>query len=98
MRDYLVRHQDISFDEYANAFSLAFDVSWPYDESLIVQVDETTDSATNHCRLNPIFEEHIRNINNWTVGSRYWQLYPVLAKAVEEDRRQFGVDTRKFRF
>ena len=90
MRDYLVRHQDITFDEYTDAFSLAFDVNWPYDDELVILVEQSPGSATKRYRINPVFEEHIRNLSHWTVGPRYWQHYPALGKAVDEDIREFG--------
>lgn len=86
-----MRHQDITFDEYTDAFSLSFDLNWPYDDSLVIFKETIPDSSLFRYRISPIFEEHIRNIKNWTVGPRYWQLYPPLGKAVDEDRQQFGM-------
>ena len=90
VRDYLIRHQDITFDEYTDAFSLSFDVNWPYDDSSVIIKGNVPSSSVLQHKINPIFEEHIRNINNWTVGPRYWQLYPLMGRAVDDDRRQFG--------
>ena len=85
-----MRHQDITFDEYTDAFSLSFDVNWPYDDALVIVREEIQSSAKVRWRISPVFQEHIRNIRHWTVGPRYCQLYPPMGKAVDEDREQFG--------
>lgn len=90
VRDYLVRHQDITFDEYTDAFSLSFEVNWPYDDALVIVKEETEGSAAVRWRISPVFQEHIRNMRNWTVGPRYSQFYPPMGKAVSEDIEQFG--------
>jgi len=95
VRDYLVHHQDITFDEYTDAFSLSFDVNWPYEDRLVIITEESPELTTKRYKINPVFEEHIRNMRHWTVGPRYWQHYPALGKAVEEDIREFGVVSRK---
>lgn len=53
-------------------------------------MEETSNPPSRQYRINPVFEQHIRNLANWTVGPRYWQLYPELGKAVEDDIREFG--------
>lgn len=90
VRDYLIRHQEITFDEYTDAFSLAFDVNWPYDDRHVILVEDVRGTTAKQYRINPVFEQHIRNLGNWTVGPRYWQLYPEMGKAVEDDIREFG--------
>lgn len=90
VRDYLVRHQEITFDDYTDSFSLAFDLSWPYDDRQVIAIDESPGPGAAHHKINAVFMEHIRNIGNWTVGPRYWQKYPALREAVEEDVREFG--------
>jgi hypothetical protein len=90
VREYLVRHQEVTFDEYADAFSLSFDLNWPYSENSVILVEDVPGKKEKRFKLNLVFEEHIRNMNNWTVGPRYWQHYPDLGKAIDEDRREFG--------
>jgi hypothetical protein len=91
VRDYLVRNQHITFDEYTDAFTLSFNVNWPYDDSLVILElnDPETGLPGGSYQLNPVFEEHIRNMKNWTVDPRYRQHYPELGSAVDADISEF---------
>lgn len=51
------------------------------------------DTGAKFYQINPVFEEHVRDLKNWTVTgleAKFWQTFPLLAKAVEESRQEFG--------
>lgn len=90
IRDCLIQDQGITFEEYAHAYTLTFEINWPYkDETVLLNLPSSQDSVSIY-RLNPAFEQHIRDLNNWTVGSRYGQIFPQFRDAVARSRSQFG--------
>jgi hypothetical protein len=95
VRDYLIRHPETTFDEYTDAFSISFDLNWPYDDRKVILTEEIPELEIKRYKINPVFEEHIRNLGNWAVGLRYRQYYPAMGKAVEDDIREFGTATHK---
>lgn len=51
---------------FQNICNATLSINWPYTAAdMLVQISET-DSI-----LNPIFEKHIRDLNNWTVGQAF---------------------------
>lgn len=115
-RVYLIKHPEVTFDEFVRYYSSSFDVSWPYDDEFVLITpppkSPTTDSAFNtwfapndrHRRvgappaetpiLNPVFEQHLRQLKNWNVSSTFTDRFPELSAAMEEDSRRDWVDTR----
>ncbi|KAH0845342.1 hypothetical protein FOPE_11397 [Fonsecaea pedrosoi] len=88
VREILVKDQELYHVEEFGAFhSTSVSVNWPYSSDCVLitsrggaaKEDETVLS------LNPAFEEHIRDLRNWTIGSRFTQKYPELAAAIEQD-------------
>lgn len=90
MRDYLIHHQDITFDQYTYAFTLSFNLHWPYRDEHVIITPQEGESSPKGYRINPIFEEHARNLSNWSVTARFHRLFPEMGKVVDEDIRQFG--------
>ena len=83
----------MTFDKYTDAFSLAFDIDWPYDDQQAIIVDESAGATLAQYKINPVFEEHIRDLGNWKVGPQYSQQCPALGEAVKEDVREFSRPT-----
>ncbi|EXJ83953.1 hypothetical protein A1O3_04620 [Capronia epimyces CBS 606.96] len=91
VRNYLINnYRQVTFDDYSDAFSLAFSVNWPYPDNTLVLEDTGPGLASKRYFLNPVFEAHIRDLNNWIVGPRYWQVYADLRGAYDSSRRDFG--------
>ena len=88
----MINHQEITFDQWANEFSFSFEMNWPYDDKLVIIADESPCCCPGDTqyRVNPIFEEHIRNLANWRIGHRSEQLYPEFREHVRADLFEFG--------
>ncbi|GFF39074.1 probable GTP cyclohydrolase-2 [Aspergillus udagawae] len=77
MRDRLVgSYQDYPFDQWFIPFTRTLSVNWPY---------EATDcllSTSDHEDLiiNPVFERHLRNLNNWSLGPAFAEAHPQMAE------------------
>ncbi|KAG7146093.1 hypothetical protein HYQ46_005117 [Verticillium longisporum] len=84
-REYLIAHLDITLDDWAAPYSSSFDVSWTYDPSLVVIACIAPDSGNPELSINPVYDEHLRQLRNWTVGDVFRQQFPEISKLVDED-------------
>lgn len=80
MRDRIVMaHHEYPFENWFMPFTEALSVNWPY---------EATDCllSTNDCEdllMNPVFERHLRNLNNWSLGPAFAEAYPGLVETTK---------------
>ncbi|KAK0122123.1 hypothetical protein ONS95_010384 [Cadophora gregata] len=90
MRDRLVRDynpRDYLFDNFFIPFTTTLSVNWPYEptDTLLSGVDG------EDLVINPIFERHLRRIENWSLGPAFSKAFPGLQDTyrlkVEGDRR-----------
>ncbi|KAI1316060.1 hypothetical protein F5Y16DRAFT_406911 [Xylariaceae sp. FL0255] len=78
VRDYLIANPSITIDDFAAAHSTNFSVSWPYDpSSVLITVGKDT------VNMNPVFEEHMRQIENWTVSKAFRERWPEIARLID---------------
>lgn len=84
-RDYLLAHPEITLDDFAGTYSTSFDVSWPYDPSHVLIATPGAEAEAECMLTNPVFEEHMRHLKNWSVGKAFHDRFPELAKLTEED-------------
>jgi hypothetical protein len=91
VRDCLIRNQHITFEQYASAYTLTSDVNWQYGEHLVFLEGVSSETSMSIWTINPVFEQHLKNLNNFSVGPTYKLFLPeVFGDAVEESRKQFG--------
>ncbi|KAM0277421.1 hypothetical protein ACHAQH_005783 [Verticillium albo-atrum] len=84
-REYLIAHPDITLDDWAAPYSSSFGVSWPYDPSLVVITSMAADINGTEFSINPVYEEHLRQLRNWTVGDVFRQRFPDISQLIDED-------------
>lgn len=78
MRDKLVRDynsQEYLFDDFFVPFTMTLSLNWPYEPT------DTLLSATGseELMINPVFERHLRRLENWSLGPAFLQAFPGLA-------------------
>ena len=79
MRDALVRlhgQPEYQFDNFFIPFTTTLRLCWPYDEAdtlLVVRPDAADDDEVV---INPVFERHLRNLDNWRLGDRFVRAFP----------------------
>ncbi|KAH0558471.1 hypothetical protein GP486_004867 [Trichoglossum hirsutum] len=79
MRDVLVRDyanymfQDFSF-HYTNTLSL----NWQYEPTDVLLPTPGSDELC----INPVFERHLRDLNNWSLGPEFRNAFPALCSGV----------------
>jgi hypothetical protein len=90
MRDRLVRDynpRDYLFDNFFIPFTTTLSVNWPYEPT-----DALLSSPDNdELMINPVFERHLRRLENWSLGPAFAKAFPGLQDTyrlkTEGDRR-----------
>ena len=77
MRDKLVREyrpNECPFDNFFVPFTKTLSLNWPYEDTdtLLQSLDG------EELMVNPVFERHIRNQDNWTLGEAFTNAFPSL--------------------
>jgi hypothetical protein len=80
VRDYLISHSEITLDEFAKVYSSNFSINWDYDHGSVVTPGDGSD---HNVYLNPVFEDHIRQLKNWTVDEPFRRKFPTLAEIID---------------
>ncbi|KAL9127941.1 MAG: hypothetical protein Q9217_003277 [Psora testacea] len=76
MRDKMVRiYPSVPFDEFFIPYTTTVSVNWPYDSRDVLRPTPGTDELS----INPIFEAHLRDLNNWSLGPAFAKAHPPLA-------------------
>ncbi|KAL1835478.1 hypothetical protein VTJ49DRAFT_6637 [Mycothermus thermophilus] len=65
----------LPFENFFIPFTTTLSVNWPYEDALVLLADPTGDELM----INPVFEQHLRDLDNWTLGPRFERAYPELA-------------------
>ncbi|TDZ32738.1 hypothetical protein C8035_v011748 [Colletotrichum spinosum] len=77
MRDRLCRDynpQEYLFDNFFVPFTTTLSLNWPYDDTdTLLQVPDSDEVV-----INPVFERHLRRLENWTLGPAFKQTFPKL--------------------
>jgi len=81
VRQYLIEHPDIVFDDFAGAYSTSFFIRWDYDPNHVIITTAAADGGG--ILINPIYEEHIRQLRNWTVGDVFRRKFPELSTLLD---------------
>ncbi|KAF4821222.1 hypothetical protein CGCTS75_v011149 [Colletotrichum tropicale] len=72
-RDYNPR--EYLFDNFFVPFTTTLSLNWGYEDTdTLLQVPESDEVV-----INPVFERHLRRIENWTLGQAFHQTFPKLA-------------------
>jgi hypothetical protein len=63
------------FDNFFLPFTSTLTLSWPYEEAHTLLRNPDSDEIM----INPVFESHMRNLNNWKLGRIFAESFPMLA-------------------
>lgn len=77
MRERVILANDPSvfyFDNWFLPFTSTFSISWPYEEAHTLLRNPDSDEIM----INPVFESHMRNLDNWKVGRAFAEAFPML--------------------
>lgn len=75
MRDRMItNHQNYDFSNWFIPFTSSLSVNWPYEATdALLSTPESEELM-----INPVFESHLRNLNNWSLGPAFARAYPHL--------------------
>ncbi len=90
MRETLIStFPSVPFDEFFIPYTTTLSVNWPYEarDTLL------TMPGTEELGINPVFERHLRDLGNWSLGVAFANAHPGLAETCairEEGERRRG--------
>lgn len=75
MRDRLVvSYLDYPFDNWLLPYSRTLSLNWPYEAADCLLWTADSDELV----INPVFEKHVRNLSNWSLGPAFAESFPSL--------------------
>lgn len=75
MRRRLNTGPQVKFEEFFIPFTSTLSLDWPYLNEHVLSQDPDDPSSV---KMNPAFEDHIRDLSHWTLGSRFRDAFPNL--------------------
>lgn len=77
MRDRMIAaYADYDFASWFPPYTSGLSVNWPYEPTDALLATGDSDELT----INPVFERHLRDLNNWSLSSAYEKAYPELGE------------------
>ncbi|EER27167.1 hypothetical protein D8B26_005707 [Coccidioides posadasii str. Silveira] len=75
MRDRMIAcHTDYDFSNWFIPYTTTLSINWPYSDSdALIAIPNSEEYV-----INPVFESHLRNLNNWSLGPAFAKHYPDL--------------------
>ncbi|PTB63836.1 hypothetical protein BBK36DRAFT_1180563 [Trichoderma citrinoviride] len=77
------------FDNFFLPFTSTLTLSWPYEEAHTLLRNPDSDEIM----INPVFESHMRNLNNWKLGRIFADSFPMLADTAFYRTDGVGLET-----
>lgn len=80
MRDKMVYlYQNIPFDTWFIPYTTTLSLNWSYEptDTLISLPD------SDELSINPVFERHLRDLNNWSLGPAFAKAFPMLVETTK---------------
>lgn len=80
MRDRMVHlYPNIPLENFFIPYTTTLSLNWPYDPSdTLLSLPDSDELA-----INPVFERHLRDLNNWTLGPAFAKAFPMLAETTK---------------
>lgn len=80
MRDRIVEQfEDYPFHDFFIPFTTTLSLNWPYEPTDTLLTSPSSDELL----INPVFERHLRNMENWTLGPSFTAAMPGLTGTVK---------------
>ena len=70
--------------DFSIPYTQSLSVNWPYED-----LDTVLEHAPGEFIVNPVFERHLRNLDNWSLGPQFARVFPAL-----EPHIRIKVDTK----
>jgi hypothetical protein len=78
-RDRLVYlYRNYPFENWFVPYTRTISCNWPYEATDCL----IHNTASDELLINPVFERHVRDLRNWTLGTEFAEAYPALVDVV----------------
>lgn len=69
-------YRSIPFDSWFIPYTTTLSVNWPYEatDTLLGMAD------SEELSINPVFERHVRELGNWSLGPAFAKAFPMLVE------------------
>ncbi|KAH8698506.1 putative bZIP transcription factor [Talaromyces proteolyticus] len=79
VRDRLVyNYRNYPFENWFGPYTRTISCNWPYEATDCLLHNTDSDELL----INPVFERHVRNLRNWTLGTEFAEAYPGLVDVI----------------
>ncbi len=80
MRDKMVHtYQNYPFENFFIPFTTTLSLNWPYEDAdTLLSIPESDEFM-----INPVFERHLRNLQNWSLGPAFARAFPALVETTK---------------
>ena len=73
----LITSVEVKFEDFFIPFTSKMCVNWPYpSDQVLIPAPTANDSSA--VQMNPVFETHLRDLQNWSVGTVFRTTFPAL--------------------
>lgn len=70
MRSNLALKNNVKFEDFFIPFTTRICLNWPYPKStVLIPANDPEDPEA--LAMNPVFESHMRDLNNWSLGTQF---------------------------
>jgi hypothetical protein len=79
-RQLALRGRDVKFEDFFVPFTTTLALNWALpDDCILLPLPTATGAAS--VQINPAFEHHLRNLDNWSLGAEFQRSFPELVDA-----------------
>ena len=77
MRDKIIDlHHHYPFENFSISYTSTLSLNWPYEGRDVLMPSP----KSNEMSINPAFERHLRDLNNWSLGPAFAKAHPALGE------------------
>jgi hypothetical protein len=88
MREKMIKNASAYPNErYGPVYCQTLSLNWPYDPQQCLLPRANSVQGAEEFMINPVFESHMRNLANWSVGSAFANAMPELVEGVRIKER-----------
>lgn len=71
---------EVQFEDFFVPFTRTLSINWPFGDAACLDTTATSEGSVE-VTLNPTFESHLRNLENWSLGKDFANNFPQLIDA-----------------
>ena len=68
----------VIFEEFFIPFCARLSLNWPYPNDQVLVSNPDAVDPEESVRMNPVFESHLRELGNWSMGKLFVETFPFL--------------------